>query len=126
MKQDVVFNESSIRLAKLPIPQDSLNKRIYAELPFLTLSLPDILWLDKTKTIEYTQDTKTSQPISSQPNIENANTVSNLLNIPNESNKNIASAASLFINNITIAQTQQKFDCLKTQSTLDYQKINQS
>ncbi len=65
MRRDVVFDESSVGPARQLTASDSLHDVIHAELPFLTLSLPVILWLDETKTIEHTLDTETFEPTPS-------------------------------------------------------------
>ena len=125
VRRDVIFDESSVGPARLPAPQDSLNEATHAELLFPTLSLPVIPWLDETKTIEHTLDAGTPEPISSQPNTEDANTASDLSDIPDESDEDTAAAAPLSTNTTTVAPTQRKSARLKTQPTLDYRKINQ-
>lgn len=120
MKQDLIINESFIKPAKLPAPQNSLNKATYAKFWFFKIFLLIILVFDKTKIIKHALDAKTLELISYQPNFEDANIIGNLSNIFYVSNKDIAVIAYFWTITIIVILAGQKFVCLKTQLTLGY------
>ena len=89
-------------------PLDSLQEVIHVELPFSTLSLPVIPWLDEIKTIEHTLDTGTFEPTPSQQNPEDANIVSNSSYLPDKSDKDTVAAEPFSTNTTSVAPAQQK------------------
>ena len=108
MRQDVVFDESSVGPVRQPTASDSLHEVIHAELLFPPLSLPVIPWLDETKTIEHTLDTGTFEPTPSQPNTEDENIASDLSDLPDESDKDTVAAQPFSTDTTAVASTQQK------------------
>lgn len=53
MRQDVIFDKSSISLARLAATSDLSNQAPYTKLLFSTFSFLIFLWLNETKTIKH-------------------------------------------------------------------------
>lgn len=107
MRWDVIFNKSFISLAGLIASPNLSNQTTHAKLPFPKLFILIILLLDEIKFTENGKSNTTLEPTPSWANVADKDILSNLSDIPNESDNNILVMTTL-LTSTNIATPAQK------------------
>ncbi len=123
--RDVIFDKNIVRLTKALPASDTLGNTNSADLPFLTLSLPLILWLnEEDKTVQISDPAIfTDVPTTgSSLQARDGDTSSELSDVPDDSDEDISTKSNM---PNTPSPAKRKSARLRTKPTLDHRKISQ-